>query len=76
MDWLRELLFLFSARGLALGSVSFSELTETRLRALVQGERFDPARHGLKLELKVPTYHQFSLEVTPAGWRALVIFDA
>jgi SHS2 domain-containing protein len=76
MEWLRELLFLFSARGLAIAAVEFRVLEPTRLNAVVSGEQFDPERHGLKVELKVPTYHDYSLKETPAGWRATVIFDA
>jgi SHS2 domain-containing protein len=75
IEWLRELLFLFSARGLAVATVEFTLLEPTRLRAVVEGETFDPERHGLKVELKVPTYHNYSVKETPAGWRATVIFD-
>jgi SHS2 domain-containing protein len=45
------------------------------LRAEVQGERFDPTRHQVKLEIKTPTYHMFRLEPTPTGWQATVLFD-
>jgi SHS2 domain-containing protein len=76
MDWLRELLYTFSTRGFAVASVRFELVEEKRLRAELSGEPFDLARHGLRVELKVPTYHQFELEETPAGWRAQVIFDA
>lgn len=76
LDWLRELLFLFSTRGFVVGRVGFEEVTTTRLQAVLSGERFDLDRHGLKIELKVPTYHEYSLKQTPAGWQAHVIFDA
>ena len=76
MDWLRELLFLFSARGLAVAAVEFTLLEPTRLRAVLASEPFDVERHGLRVELKVPTYHGYSLKETHAGWRATVIFDA
>ena len=76
MDWLRELLFLFSARGLAVAAVEFTLLEPTRLRAVLASEPFDAERHGLRVELKMPTYHGYSLKETPAGWRATVIFDA
>ena len=76
MEWLRELLFLFSARGLAVAAVEFTLLEPPRLRAVLSGEPFRVERHGLRVELKMPTYHGYSLKETPAGWRATVIFDA
>jgi SHS2 domain-containing protein len=76
LDWLRELLFTFSARGFAVAHVELLELDPARLRARLAGEPYDPARHGLKLELKAPTYHDYVFEKTPAGWRAVVLFDA
>lgn len=76
MEWLRELLFLFSTRGLAVATAEFTVLEPTRLSAVLSGEPFSLERHGLKVELKAPTYHDYSLRETPAGWRATVIFDA
>jgi SHS2 domain-containing protein len=46
------------------------------LTARLSGERFDPARHEFRGELKAVTYHQ--LEVAPEAdgkWRARIIFD-
>jgi len=82
LDWLRELLFLFSTQGLVVARVQFHEPpapqsgeAPNRLRATVYGESYEPARHGLKLEIKNPTYHDFQLTPTPAGWQATVLFD-
>jgi SHS2 domain-containing protein len=76
MDWLRELLFLFSNHGLAFCRVEFGELSSSRLAATVFGEEYDLNRHGLKVEMKTPTYHGFKLEQVPEGFRATVVFDA
>lgn len=76
LDWLRELLFAFSSREFAVARAELIELGTTRLRARLVGEPYNPSRHGLKVELKTPTYHGYLLEETPAGWRAVVLFDA
>ncbi len=76
LDWLRELCFLFSSRGLVVARVEPLELGSASLRAILHGERYQPERHGLKVELKNPTYHDFLLEQTATGWRAVVLFDA
>jgi SHS2 domain-containing protein len=76
MDWLRELLFLFSNKGFVAARAEIVSVAPKRLEAVLYGERYDLEKHGLKLELKTPTYHQFRLEKTDAGRRATVLFDA
>lgn len=75
LDWLRELLFLFSTRSLAIVRVEINSIEPTRVSATVFGEEFDAERHGLKVEVKTPTYHEFRIEKTEDGYRATVILD-
>jgi len=75
LDWLRELLFLFSARSLAIGRVEVKSIEPTHISATVFGEEFDAERHGLKVEVKTPTYHQYRIDKTIEGYRATVILD-
>ncbi len=76
LDWLRELLYIFAVQGRAFHRATVEQLTDYHLEASVRGERFDPRRHGLKVELKTPTYHGYRLEQLPDGFRATVVFDA
>jgi SHS2 domain-containing protein len=46
-----------------------------KLRALASGERLDPGRHRLRVDVKAVTLHDFRLEEVPGGWRAHVILD-
>jgi len=75
LDWLRELLFLFSTHSLAVGRVGIASIDATRVSATVFGEEFDQERHGLKVEVKTPTYHQYRIDKTEEGYRATVVFD-
>jgi len=75
LDWLRELLFLFSTRSLAIGRVEIGSIEPTRIKAIVFGEEFDTERHGLKVEVKTPTYHEYRIEEGKDGYRATVILD-
>jgi len=75
LDWLRELLFLFSTRYLAVRRVEIASIEPTRVSATVFGEEFDQERHGLKVEVKTPTYHQYRIDKTDQGYRATVVFD-
>ena len=75
LDWLRELLFLFSAHSLAIRRVEISSIEPTKVHATVFGEEFDAERHGLRVEVKTPTYHQYRIDKTDEGYRATVLFD-
>jgi SHS2 domain-containing protein len=74
-SWLRELLFLFSIRWLAIRRVEIGSIEPTKIKATVFGEEFDAERHGLKVEVKTPTYHECRVEKTEDGYRATVILD-
>ncbi|MGQ9678194.1 MAG: archease [bacterium] len=77
LDWLRELLFFFSARGFVTKAVAIEQLDPEAscLKAKLLGENYQTEKHGLKIEIKTPTYHQYRLERTATGWMAVVVFD-
>ena len=78
MDWLRELLFLFSNRSYVPARVEIRSLSSDgpcSLNAKLSGESLDLTRHGLRIEIKTPTYHQYELKQTEEGWQALVVLD-
>lgn len=75
LDWLRELLFLFSTRSLAIRRVEIRSIEPSKIQATVFGEEFDPKRHGLRVEVKTPTYHEYRIDKTDEGYRATVLFD-
>ena len=78
MDWLRELLFLFSNDSFVPARVEIRSLSSEEpcsLSAGLSGEDYDPERHGLRIEVKTPTYHQYELKQTEEGWQALVVLD-
>ena len=73
-DLLTELLYLFTAEGFVWRDASVKE-AERSLRVILRGERFDPARHSFRGEIKAVTYHQLLVADSSRGWRARVIFD-
>jgi SHS2 domain-containing protein len=75
-DWLDELLYAFSARHMLFSRFEVQvEPDPPRLRAAAGGERFDPARHRLDIEIKAITYHGLRVEHQAGGWLAEVIID-
>jgi SHS2 domain-containing protein len=73
--WLEEVLYTVEGEDRIPRSVTFTELDEEHLSALLSGERLDPDRHELKLQIKAVTYHQLVAQQTPNGFVAQVIFD-
>lgn len=75
LDWLRELLFIFSTEFLIPRETKIITLKDRKLEAELLGENFDPKRHRIKIEIKNPTYHMFYFKKTNKGYVARVIFD-
>ena len=45
------------------------------LTARLYGERLDPLRHRLNVDVKAVTMHRFAVNQTPRGWEATVVLD-
>ena len=75
IDWFRELLFIFATEYFAAKEVKNIKVENNKLYAEIAGEKFDPKRHNIKIEIKTPTYHMFNIKKTDSGYIATVIFD-
>lgn len=75
-DWLLELVFLTETEGLVFRRFEIEELSDTRLRARVYGERFDPERHrSHNVMVKAVTRHLLEIGREDGGYRVQVLFD-
>jgi len=74
--WLQELLYRFETQGLVPMEMDVAEASPRGVRARVGFGRFDPARHGTRLEVKAVTYHGLEVgEAADGTWRACVVLD-
>lgn len=73
--WLNELLFMFDVEGILFSRFDILELTATRLKADVYGEKADRSRHVLSGGIKAATYHMLRVSKDDGRWRIRVIFD-
>jgi SHS2 domain-containing protein len=73
--WLSEVLYKVEAEGWAFGSFEVGSCSDVAVAGWGAGEPLDAASHGLKLEIKAPTYHMLELEEAEGRWTAQVIFD-
>ena len=75
VNWLRELLFLWTGKAMLVKKVDILSIAEYKLSAKLHVDPFDLNRHEIKIEIKAVTYHQIQVESGPAGWEAKIIFD-
>jgi SHS2 domain-containing protein len=78
VDWLRELLYVFSVKGVVLFRFEIVEMTEKGIKAACIGEKFDIERHGIKTDIKAVTYHGLEIEIDGGegdSYRAAIVFD-
>ncbi len=75
VNWLRELLYLWTGKEMLVVAVQVINLSETRLSARVMVDLFSPDRHVILNEIKAVTYHRISVEKGRKGWAAVVVFD-
>jgi SHS2 domain-containing protein len=73
--WLNELLYIYNVERLVFSEFSDVELTESTFMTRAHGERFDPDRHRVEMEIKAATYHGLSIERAGDEFAARIIFD-
>lgn len=78
LRFLNELVYLRDARKLLLRAEAL-EVEETpagaRLRGTLVGERIDPSRHPLAVDVKAATAHALAVAAEGGGFRATVTLD-
>jgi len=75
VDFLGELLKLFHVDRFVPARIRVRRCDETSVRASVDGETYDPARHELGPEIKAVTYHQLKVAREGECWTGRVILD-
>ncbi|MCS7250104.1 MAG: archease [candidate division WOR-3 bacterium] len=76
MNFLRELIFIFSTEYFLAKNMKDLKIEKDykKLTGILVGEIFDKDKHPIKIELKTPTYHLFSIKKEEI-YKATVIFD-
>ena len=75
VNWLREVLYLWTGKQELVKTVKILSLSEYGLRATVKTDTYDPERHIIKNEIKAVTYHRIQVHESAEGWEAEIIFD-
>ena len=75
VNWLREMLYLWSGKDLLVAAVDIQRISTHRIDAVVSVEPFQPERHRIRNEIKAITYHQIDVSEGLTGWEAKIILD-
>lgn len=75
VNWLRELLYMWTGHEKILKSVTVDALTPQAIAARIALEPYDPVRHHVLNEIKAVTYHQIEVCRKNEHWEARIIFD-
>jgi SHS2 domain-containing protein len=77
-DFLQELIFYKDAELLLFSNyeLKISKMREgLKLTATLAGEKIDPKRHNLLVDVKAVSWHKFSVSEKDGAWTAIVIID-
>lgn len=75
INWLRELLALWTVEDKLIASVHVLSISETAVFAQLKYDRFQPKCHQMKREVKAITYHRAQVVERDGGWVARVVVD-
>jgi SHS2 domain-containing protein len=76
-DFLEELIFLKDAKYLIFKKFKVKILEKNKffLEAIVGGEKINPEKHELKVDVKAVTLHHFELKKVKDEWKCKVLLD-
>ncbi|MGA1824054.1 MAG: archease [bacterium] len=75
VTWLGELNYLFETKGLIFKRFIVDIKANNSLYARCFGEKYNPARHAIKMLIKAVTYHQLRVEKKGDVWESCTFFD-
>lgn len=73
--WLSEILYLYDGEDYLVKEAKIDSISPTKLRARLLGEKYQPKKHTLKLDVKAVTYHQLLIETKNGGTTVRVFLD-
>ncbi len=73
VEWLNDLVWVFSEQGVVCAEVEFSHWAPTSYQATLLGEPVDPERHQPRDVVQAATSQDLELEASEGSWSARVI---
>ncbi len=75
--WLSDIIYYKDAEDLLVKKcrIEIIENDKLRLKATISGEKINPEKHTLKVDVKAVTYYRFNIEKENDNWHSEVVFD-
>lgn len=73
-EFIEELIYLKDAEYLVFKTFKV-KIKNNSLKAIVEGEKINPKKHNLLLDVKAITLHKYKLSKTKAGYKATILLD-
>lgn len=76
-NWLSDLIYYKDANDFLIKKcdVKITLNKKYKLEAILYGDKIDPARHVLKIDVKGVTFYRFKVEKIGNLWKSEVVFD-
>jgi SHS2 domain-containing protein len=82
LSWLKEILYQVEKEGMVFSrfniyrdNFSHHQAEKYRIYGKLEGEKIDPLRHEICMEIKAVTRHGFYLEKRGSYWESKILFD-
>ena len=75
VSFLNELIFLFATKKLLFSNFQIEGISDTRIRIIAEGGKFDTNKHKIIHEIKAATYHDINIEKVNNHYITRIIFD-
>ncbi|MBU1888018.1 MAG: archease [Candidatus Omnitrophica bacterium] len=75
VDWLSELLYIFSKENILFKVFEVHELNNSGIKGEVCGARIVPSRTIIQTEIKAVTFHGLRIQENAQGFSCSIIFD-
>ncbi|MBU3911568.1 MAG: archease [Candidatus Omnitrophica bacterium] len=75
VDWLSEILYIFSKENILFKVFEVHELNNSGIKGEVYGDRIVPSRTIIQTEIKAVTFHGLRIQENVQGFSCSIIFD-
>ncbi|MFI5323438.1 MAG: archease [Thermodesulfobacteriota bacterium] len=72
---LGEILYAHEVREMVFSDVALDLIGGKKLKGRLMGEKFDPEKHELELDIKAATYHNLKIQKVNDRFMAEIVFD-
>ncbi len=76
-SWLEEIIYKMITKGFAISQIEVDKIDRVKysIHGIIHGEPIDLKKHGFKVEIKAPTFHDMRIDENPKGVSMRFLLD-